>query len=39
MANPISDKLPMTIQGKANLELEVKKLIMEERPSVIRAIE
>jgi len=39
MANPISDKLPMTIQGKLNLEAEVKKLIMEERPSVIRAIE
>lgn len=39
MANPTSDKLPMTIQGKANLEAELKKLIMEERPSVIRAIE
>lgn len=39
MATPNSDKLPMTIQGKANLEAELKKLIMEERPSVIRAIE
>lgn len=33
------DKLPMTIRGKALLEAELKKLIHEERPSVIRAIE
>ncbi|MEN0060142.1 MAG: transcription elongation factor GreA [Bdellovibrio sp.] len=39
MANPTSDKLPMTIRGKALLESELKKLLLEERPSVIRAIE
>jgi transcription elongation factor GreA len=37
MAN--NDKLPMTIRGKAMLEAELKKLLLEERPSVIRAIE
>lgn len=36
MAN---DKLPMTIRGKALLEAELKKLITEERPTIIRAIE
>ncbi len=33
------DKLPMTIRGKAMLEAELKKLLLEERPSVILAIE
>ena len=33
------DKLPMTLRGKALLESELKKLMQEERPSVIRAIE
>ncbi|WII71569.1 transcription elongation factor GreA [Bdellovibrio sp. 22V] len=39
MAIPTTDKLPMTIRGKAMLEAELKKLLLEERPSVIRAIE
>ncbi|XGC79518.1 transcription elongation factor GreA [Bdellovibrio bacteriovorus] len=39
MANPTTDKLPMTIRGKAMLEAELKKLLLEERPSVIHAIE
>lgn len=34
-----NDKLPMTIRGKAMLEGELKKLLLEERPSVILAIE
>jgi transcription elongation factor GreA len=34
-----TDKLPMTIRGKAMLDAELKKLLLEERPSVIRAIE
>ncbi len=34
-----NDKSPMTVQGKLNLEAELKKLLQEERPSVIRAIE
>lgn len=34
-----SDKLPMTLRGKALLETELKRLIHEERPAVIRAIE
>lgn len=38
MANG-SDKLPMTLRGKALLEAELKKLMHEERPAVIRAIE
>lgn len=38
MANT-PDKLPMTVRGKANLEAELKKLMHEERPSVIKAIE
>lgn len=33
------DKLPMTTRGKALLEAELKKLMHEERPAVIRAIE
>jgi transcription elongation factor GreA len=36
---PSLDKLPMTIRGKAMLEAELKKLVHEERPAVIRAIE
>lgn len=38
MAN-MNDKLPMTIRGKAMLEAELKKLIHEERPEIIKAIE
>lgn len=34
-----SDKLPMTIKGKALLDAELRRLIHEERPAVIRAIE
>ncbi|UYL07821.1 transcription elongation factor GreA [Bdellovibrio sp. SKB1291214] len=34
-----NDKLPMTVRGKAMLEAELKKLLLEERPSVIAAIE
>lgn len=33
------DKLPITVQGKEQLETELKKLITEERPTVIKAIE
>lgn len=39
MSNGANDKLPMTIRGKALLEAELKKLLLEERPSVITAIE
>lgn len=38
MAN-MNDKLPMTIRGKALLDAELKKLIHEERPEIIKAIE
>lgn len=34
-----SDKMPMTIHGKAMLEAELKRLLQEERPSIIKAIE
>lgn len=34
-----ADKLPMTVRGKALLDVELKKLMHEERPAVIRAIE
>lgn len=34
-----SERQPMTIQGKAKLEAELKNLITVERPSVIKAIE
>lgn len=34
-----SDKLPMTVKGKALLDAELRRLIHEERPAVIRAIE
>lgn len=37
MAN--KDVLPITIQGKAKLEDELRRLLHDERPSVIRAIE
>ncbi len=33
------DKMPMTFRGKAMLEAELKRLMHEERPSVIKAIE
>lgn len=33
------DKLPMTVRGKALLEAELKRLLHEERPYVIKAIE
>lgn len=34
-----SDKLPMTVKGKALLDAELRRLIHEERPAVIKAIE
>lgn len=33
------DKLPMTLRGKALLDAELKRLVHEERPAVIHAIE
>ena len=33
------DKIPMTLRGKALLEAELKKLMHEERPYIIKAIE
>lgn len=40
MANDnLNDKLPMTLRGKALLEAELKKLMHEERPAIIKAIE
>jgi transcription elongation factor GreA len=33
------DKLPMTVRGKALLEVELKRLLHEERPAIIKAIE
>jgi len=35
----MADTLPMTIRGKALLDAELKKLMLEDRPEVIRAIE
>jgi transcription elongation factor GreA len=35
----MSDRQPMTVSGKAKLELELKTLITVERPAVIKAIE
>lgn len=35
----MTDKLPMTLRGKQMLEAELKKLMVEERPAVIKAIE
>ncbi|MBL7670140.1 MAG: transcription elongation factor GreA [Bdellovibrionaceae bacterium] len=34
-----SDKLPLTVRGKALLDVELKRLLQVERPAVIRAIE
>lgn len=34
-----NDKTPITAQGKMNLEVELKRLMHEERPSVIKSIE
>jgi transcription elongation factor GreA len=39
MSTGMSDKLPMTVRGKALLDAELKRLMLEERPSVIKAIE
>ena len=33
------DKLPMTVRGKSLLEQELKRLLHEERPAIIKAIE
>ncbi len=33
------DKLPMTVRGKSLLEVELKRLLQEERPAIIKAIE
>lgn len=35
----MSDTLPITVRGKQILETELKKLMFEERPAVIKAIE
>lgn len=35
----MSDKMPITVYGKTLLDAELKRLMHEERPSVIRAIE
>jgi transcription elongation factor GreA len=35
----MSDKLPLTIRGKKLLEEELKRLLYEDRPAVIRSIE
>ncbi len=35
----MSDKLPLTVRGKKLLEEELRRLLHEERPSVIRSIE
>lgn len=39
MAVTTNDKLPMTVRGKALLEGELKRLLQDERPTIIRAIE
>jgi len=39
MSATASDKMPMTVLGKAQLENELKRLLQEERPSIIKAIE
>jgi transcription elongation factor GreA len=38
-ATNTTDKLPMTISGKLKLETELKRLVSEERPTIIKAIE
>ncbi len=35
----MADTLPITVRGKALLDAELKRLMLEERPEVIRAIE
>jgi transcription elongation factor GreA len=35
----MSDRQPMTVSGKAKLEMELKQLISVERPQIIKAIE
>jgi transcription elongation factor GreA len=39
MSIPGIDKMPITVTGKAKLEAELKHLLQEERPSIIKAIE
>jgi transcription elongation factor GreA len=39
MSATASDKMPMTVLGKAKLEAELKQLLQEERPAIIKAIE
>lgn len=39
MSTTASEKMPVTVHGKALLESELKRLLQEERPSNIKAIE
>jgi transcription elongation factor GreA len=39
LEDEMTDKLPMTLRGKLMLEAELKKLMVEERTAVIKAIE
>ena len=39
MSTAMSEKMPMTVHGKEMLETELKRLLHEERPSIIKAIE
>lgn len=39
MSSTSNDKMPVTVHGKAMLEAELKRLLQEERPANIRAIE
>ncbi len=39
MSSSANDKMPITVQGKIKLETELKRLLHEERPSIIKAIE
>jgi transcription elongation factor GreA len=39
MTSNVNDKMPITTRGKAMLETELKRLMHEERPQVIKAIE
>lgn len=39
MSSSTPDKMPMTLSGKVQLETELKRLLHEERPAVIKAIE
>lgn len=36
---PAATVLPITLRGKISLEAELKKLILEERPNIVKAIE